>query len=150
MGASAVIAGGAVVGSYVEMQGNRQAAKDQQAALEERARLKRAQARDVMKRFDMNRNIMRREGKRFGAEQESAFVAGGVSSGGATLQALENNIRETAEQIKLEKFESEAKAESLMAGADVDIATGRRIRKAERAGRVGSIINGVTQVAGAF
>lgn len=145
-----VAVGAAVIGTALEMQGNRRAARDQQSALNEQARLKNIQAQDVMKRFELNRSIMRREGRQFGAQQEAAFAKGGVAAGGATLQALENTMRQTAEQIKLEQFESEAQAEALMAGAKVDLQTGRRIRKAERRGRIGTLFNSASNIAGAF
>jgi hypothetical protein len=147
MATGAVIAGVvAIAGTAVQMSAQRKQAQAQAAAARTKADLKRMQALEVLDRFELNAEALRREGKEFAAEQFSRGSSSG-SGEGSLLSMLEDTNRKIQRQFRIEERESEYKAAQLRAGADLDTRLAGDIESAGRAQRTATFLQGAGQAA---
>ena len=146
--ATGVIVGGAIVGTYMEMKGNSEAASAKIASANAEAAIKEQQAAYLVERFEMNRKVAFRKGKKFVEGQIAAFVKGGVGAGGSTLFQMEETNRFIQEQVDIEKFETEKQAQALLMGAALDRAKIPGIERAKKFKQLGALFGGAGSIAG--
>jgi len=117
----AVAAGIALVGTGLQIYGQREASKATERANLEIAESKRLQAFELLDRFETNADALRTRGKRFQDIQASQYAKGGVDIGqGSPLVAQAETLSLVDRQISLERKEAQSKADALMRGADID------------------------------
>lgn len=140
-GSTAVVVAGTVM-SYI---GNKQAAEDQEAAARIQAENKRLQAKEMLERFELNKEEMLRTEKNVIGQQLAAYSKSGVDVGsGAALAVMEDTNRKIQRQIRLEKREAEFKAEQLYRGADIDLSLAGDISKASKIQNIGIFLRGAS------
>lgn len=108
------------------MQGNAQ-----QKAYEAEAQAKRNLAGQIMKDFEINAGLTKKEGARFIKNQQASFVGVDVGSG-APLMAMEDSMSALQEQISMDRRNALAKANAALAGADISKQAGKDAITASR------------------
>ena len=147
------MATGAVIGvtaasTAYQIYSDRKRAKAEEAAARERGEAKRVQAFELLERFELNAEALRKRGSAFQQEQMAAFAAGGVDvTKGTPLLAMQATKLKVDQQLMIERKEAESKANALFAGADIDTRLAGDIRAAERRGRIGTFLSGAAGVA---
>lgn len=136
-------AAAAIVGTGVQMIGQRKQAKAQKKAAETQAAAKRTQAEEVLKRSKINIERTKGQAEDVRSKQLSAFVAGGVDiSSVATVQqnlALQEDL---LENIMDQEREANFVAMQLEKGADIDTRLAGDIDKSSKLSMIGQGISG--------
>lgn len=119
--ATGALIGVTAVSTGVQIYGQRKASRAKERAARSEAESKRQQALDLIERFEINTDVLRRRGKQFKGEQIAAFVSGGVEiSSGSPLLAMEQTNRNIARSIQLDRMELDAQVDAIRRGADLD------------------------------
>lgn len=154
MGAAAIIGGvgvaSAVGGTALQMSAQAKEAAAREKAAQQNKQLRDAQAKEILRRLDINLRALGRQREQFLARQVSGASAGGAALSGSVLQ----NLNETAEAFEMEQLqmrrEANFRAQQIVAGAQMQF-------DAEKAalGNVGlqqaaTAIRGVSQVSGSL
>ena len=135
-------AAAAIVGTAISVSAKRKAAKAEARAASERAEAKRKQAYELLDRFEINKQVLQREGKQIKSRQTAAFTKGGIDVGtGTPLHVMEDTNLKIDREIINQKREAEWKADALMRGADIDLRLAGDIKKASDLETMGSFLN---------
>lgn len=146
--ATGALVGLTAAGTYLQMEGNTQAARAKEKAVLEEANMKRVQANQMLERFELNAKVTRMKGREFQSTQISAFAKGGIDVGsGATLLALEDTNRSVQSYLDIQRTEVEDQAAALRAGATLDEVLAKDIRKAAKLTNTGLFLSGAGQSA---
>lgn len=147
------MATGAVVGltvatTLIQAQASKKEAQAQEKALKQRADAKKVEAFELLARFKINAESLRREGEDIKAAQVGGFAKAGVevSTGSPLSVLLDTNIK-LARELGLQKREADFKAAQLRRGADIDIELAGDVRKAEKLKRIGIFFSGAQSIA---
>jgi hypothetical protein len=136
----------ALGGTAYSIYSQKKRAEAEEAAARRQAELRRKQAEELLKRFELNRAVLEQEAELFKSEQETELSSRGVSGGfGTALLLIENTNLKLQEQIEIESREAQWKANQIMAGAGADVALAGDIRRTGRRERVATGIRGGTQ-----
>lgn len=136
-----------VAGTVKSMSDNAAAARDAQSVMEARARAKRKQADELIKRTEFNNQKLTEEAHTFAQEQQATFAKSGVAVGtGVSLTALADTQERLNEHIATNMREAQYQAEQLEMGAKIDIKTGKNYREAAQRENVTKFLSGVSSV----
>lgn len=140
MGAeTAVLAVGAGVSAYANYAKGQQQAE----AARQDAKLKRAQAKEMLDRMYLEEINLKQQGEEFKAKQTASYAAGGVELGtGATLLALEDTNSKIAKQITDMKRDTVFRANQLEKGASISMRESGQYAQAGMLGAAGSLLEG--------
>jgi len=134
------------VGATISLIGAEQARQDQEDAAKAQAKLKRAQATELLERFEINSKSLERLGQETKAAQQAAYGRGGVDVGtGAPLLMMEDTYSKIQRQINLEKREAEFKAKQLIRGADIEAELAGDISSAQKLENIGVFLTGAAK-----
>lgn len=137
-----------VLGTALQIEGNRRAARAQERAALGEVAVKARQAEDIFERFELSRKTLFKRGQEVKGAQVAGFVKGGVTVGeGSTLLALEDTNRAITEAIDRDKFEADAQITALKQGAELNVAFAFEVRAAEKLGRIGLLLSGASTIA---
>ncbi len=121
-----VAAAAAVVGTGIQAYGQYQSAQAQARAARQNAKLKQAQAGEMIERLRIEELNLREQGEEVKSAQTTAYAKGGVQLGtGVTLLALEDTNFKIGKKIESMKRDTMFRANQLIAGAGYDMAQGR-------------------------
>lgn len=116
----------------------------QAKAAKQQARLKEAQANEMLSRMAVQETRLKSQGDAFAAQQMTSFAKGGVAVGsGATLVAMEDTHYKIATEISDMKRDTIFRANQIRLGASFDLEQG------QQASRAGAILAGATLLEGA-
>lgn len=132
-----------VGGTLLQIQANERQADAEERASIQSASNKRAQAIELLDRFALNAEILKKKGSLFKQSQLASFVRGGVGSSGTPLNVLEETNNQLLEQILSEKREAEFKADQLFKGVDVQLELAGDVRSARRVQSIGLFFQGI-------
>lgn len=142
MGAE-VAAGAAIVGVGMQAYGQYKASEEKAAAARQDARLRKAQAKEMLERLNIEEQDLRLEGESFKAEQQTAYAKSGVAIGsGATLLALEDTNYKITKQLQTMRRDVTFRADQILKGAQYTE------QSASSIARAGSIMAGATLLQG--
>lgn len=110
-----------VAGAGMKAFGSWQSSKAKAKAARMQAKIKKAQAQEMLARMNIQEGRMKEQGEVFKADQTTDYAAGGVQIGtGATLIALEDTNMKITQQIDDMKRDVTFKVNQLMMGAKMD------------------------------
>ena len=140
MGAeTAVLAAGTGIQAYSKYQEGRIRAE----ASKQEAKIKRAQAAEMLERLAIEEVNLAKQGEEFKGKQLGAYAAGGVALGtGATLIALEDTTAKIAQKISETRRDTIFRANQLMRGADIALTEGEQFKTVGSLGAAGSLLEG--------
>jgi len=138
------MATGAIVASTaISIFGGIQKDRAQRKAANAKAHAARQQAEEVLKRAKINIDRTKKDAAQTGADQVSAFVAGGVDiTSGATLLQASALQEALTENIMDQQREAEYNAAQVLAGGDVVLQDQRSRSKANKLSLLGEASSG--------
>ncbi len=146
--AVAAVVGGSLLNTYAKYkQSNAEA-----SALNESAELKKVQANELLKRSEINVDVIKKQASRASGGVTSIFAKSGLSSGGAGtlgLQQLEQLNQEAAVAIVNERHDAGFKAEQLFREGMLERQQAGRIRANRDLQVLGGILGATGTVLGA-
>lgn len=138
-----VAAAAAVVGTGVQAYGQYQSAQAQARAAKQNAKLKKAQAAEMIERMHLEASNLKEQGEEFKASQTAQYAKGGVEVGtGATLIALEDTNFKITKQIETMKRDTMFRANQLIQGAGFEMAQARDSATAGAIMATGTLLQG--------
>lgn len=127
---AAVVAG---VGTTISLIASENARQSEEDAMKAQAKLKKAQAQELLERFEINAESLKRLGQETASAQTASFAKGGVDVGsGSSLLMMEDTFSKIQRQISLDKREADFKANQLIRGADIEMSLAGDISKAKK------------------
>lgn len=139
----AVAAGAAVVGAGLQAYGMYASAQAQARAGRENAKLKKAQATEMLEKMRIEELNIHEQGEEFKANQTATYAKSGVELGtGATLIAMEDTNFKIGKQIQTMKRDTIFRANQLIAGAGYDMAQARDTATAGAISAGGTLLQG--------
>lgn len=135
----AVIALGAGMQAY----GQYKSSQDAAWAARQNAKLKKAQAAELLAKMKIQEERIKTQGEDFKAKQINEFASGGVQLGaGATLVALEDTNMKISQQVDDMKRDSLFKANQIMMGASFEEKQADDTESAGKLAAFGSLLGG--------
>jgi len=133
----AIPLGIAIAGTAISAWSKIQQGKAQASAFGQAADAKRRQADSIMKRFDLNAEFTRMEGKAFKGKQMAALAQSNVDIGsGFGLSAMEDTAAKIQRKIDIAEIEAMANRDATLMAADLD---DQSAKTAERSGELGAV-----------
>ncbi len=141
----------AAAGSLVRAAGSLQEGKANAFALQEEARSKRIQAKEVERRAAINAMDIVKKGNEFQAVQTSQYAFAGVDvSQGSPLLLLEDTVSKINDQVRFSNEEAAFSALQLKRSAAADEVSAGMSKKAGKLGAFSSILSGGGAIANLF
>lgn len=148
MASGSIAAGIMVTGAVVSYLGAEEARAQEEKAAKANAKLKKAQAVELLDRFEINSQSLERLGQETAANQQGAYIKGGVdASTGSSLLMMEDTFSKIQRQIGLEKREADFKAKQLIRGANIESDLAGDISKAKKVENIGLFVSGAVKAA---
>lgn len=139
----AIMALGAGMQAYGQYQSSQNAAW----AARQNAKLKRAQAKELLEKMKIQEERINTQGEDFKAKQINDFAAGGVQLGtGATLVALEDTNMKINQQVDDMKRDSIFKANQIMMGAKYEDMQANDTATAGKVAAFGTLLGGAADI----
>jgi hypothetical protein len=137
--AAAVMIGSAAVSAY----GTYQQSQAQAKALREQSKAKKMEAREVQRRFEINRKALRMKGEEVKGEQLAAAAASGVDvTSGTPVTLLEDTEAKIIQQIEYETQATSFSTEQAIRSADFTKAQAGRVQTAGTIAAFGQLAGG--------
>lgn len=131
------------LGAGVQAYGQYQSAQNAAWAARQNAKMKRAQATELLEKMKIQEERIHNQGEDFKSKQINEFAAGGVQLGiGATLVALEDTNMKINQQVDDMKRDSMFKANQIMLGAKYEDKQASDTATAGQVAAFGSLLSG--------
>lgn len=125
-----------------------QAGQAEAKAYRETAMARRAQARKLLQRAEINEKYTRLEGLAFKAKQESAFAESGIDLGsGLALAAFSDTADKIERRIEMDRMEAQTQADAILMEADLDITKAKMAQASGQRGAIGELGRGFLMMA---
>ena len=136
------------VSTIVQFQSAAEQAKAQVKALEAEAETKRLESLELLERFNINAESLKKDVRVHEGEQVALLAKSGVAVGsGSSLSIMVDNAKKLQRELDNREREAQFKVDQLNRGADIDIELAGDVRKAGRLRRIGIILGGVGNTA---
>lgn len=131
------------LGAGMQAYGQYKSSQDAAWAARQNAKLKRAQAQELLEKMKIQEQRIHAQGEEFKAKQLNEFASGGVQLGaGATLVALEDTNMKISQQASDMKRDSIFKANQIMMGADIEEVQADNTETAGKVAAFGTLLGG--------
>jgi superfamily II RNA helicase len=131
------------LGAGVQAYGQYKSSQDAAWAARQNAKLKRAQATEMLEKMKIQEQRIHSQGEDFKAKQINEFAASGVQLGaGATLVALEDTNMKIGQQVDDMKRDTKFKANQIMLGAGYEDMQAAQTSNAGKVAAFGSLLEG--------
>lgn len=145
------IAAAAVGSALLENENNRKSARAASKGLEAQAAQKLKAADSVLYASTLNRTREMEQGRQVQSKQITSFASAGVDiTSGSVLDVLKNTEFSILKNDFLASMEAEAQADQIIAGAAVDTATAKAVKRNQQNAATGNLIGAGLSAAASF